>query len=74
MPESRQLPPNLLSIKNHIDSHGLGCVIMDDHVAVGVCEQCGEDGRIKEGIRRVRTFDEARLIIGCRCGLSEDGA
>lgn len=71
MSKDRQLPPHLLDIKSHLDSHGLGCVIVDDHVAVGVCEKCGEDGRVIEGIKRVKSFDESRRIIGCRCGLGE---
>ena len=68
MPESRQLPPHLLDIKSHIDSHGFGCAIVDDHVAIGVCEKCGEDGRIIEGIKRVKSFDESCEVLRCACG------
>ncbi len=67
MPKDHQLPPNLLNIKTHIDSHGFGCVVMKDHVAVGVCAKCGEDGRVMEGVKRVRSYDESRQVFGCRC-------
>jgi hypothetical protein len=68
MPASRQLPPHLLDIKSHIDSHGFGCAIVDDHVAIGVCENCGEDGRVKEAIKRVKSFGESCEALGCACG------
>ncbi len=71
MPEDRQLPPNLLSIKSHFDSHGYGSAIVEDHVAIGVCEKCGADGGERQAIRRVKSFDESRQIIGCQCDCSE---
>lgn len=71
MPDDPQLPAHLLSIKSHIDSHGFGCAVMSDHVAIGICAKCGEDGRVIEGIKRIRSFDESRQMFGCKCGLSE---
>lgn len=71
MPEDRQLPAHLLDIKSHIDSHGFGCAIMTDHVAINICKICGENGQVIEGIKRIRSLDESRQMFGCRCGASD---
>lgn len=60
----------LSRIKSHVDSHGVGCAIVGDHVAIGVIWTSktieGEE-RILETIERVRSFDEACCVIGCDC-------
>lgn len=57
----------LIRIKKHVGSHGFGCAIVGDHVAVGVLEAVASPGRFCETPKRVRTLDEARRLIGCHC-------
>ncbi|MEE2690949.1 MAG: hypothetical protein VX640_05330 [Pseudomonadota bacterium] len=60
----------LLRIKSHVDAHGVGCVIVNDHVAIGVLwksRTIGGEERLLERIERVRSLDEACCVIGCDC-------
>lgn len=61
---------DLQDIKRHVDGHGFGSVVVDDHVAIGVVwttrTLAGEE-RKREIIERVHSFEEARGVIGCRC-------
>ncbi len=60
----------LEAIKHHVDGHGLGCAIVEDHVAIGVVwttRTIGGEERRRELIERARSFEEAVSIIGCCC-------
>lgn len=61
----------LLQIKAHVDAHGVGCAIVDDHVVIDVLWVSrtirGEERR-REMTERVRTFEEACGVLGCKCG------
>ena len=62
---------DLTDIKRHVDGHGLGSVIVDDHVAIGVVwttKTLSGEERKREIIERAHSLDEACRIIGCRCG------
>lgn len=63
--------PDLQDIKRHVDGHGLGSVVVGDHVAIGVVwttkTLAGEE-RKREIIERAHSLDEACRIIGCACG------
>ena len=51
---------SLVEIKKCMDSHGIGCVIMRDHVAVSLPSGVGgESGEI----RRVRSCAEAHRLL-----------
>lgn len=65
--EDRNDLSRLVKIKNHLGSHGFGCAIVGDHVAVGMLEAVVSPGCFCETTKRVKTLDEARLLIGCRC-------
>ena len=54
---------DLTAIKNHLDTHGMGSVIFEDHVAFGVGM-----GKGLQKIVRVRSLEEACGAIGCSCG------
>ena len=55
----------LAAIKDHIDAHGYGSAIIDDHVAIGLSGKGNGTG--VEKIVRVKSLDEARCAIGCCC-------
>ena len=60
----------LFQIKSHVDAHGVGCVIVNDHVAIGVLwktQTLGGEVRFLETTERVRSLDEACGVIGCDC-------
>lgn len=62
---------DLETIKTHLDAHGCGSAIVDDHVAIGVLWTTRTlDGRVRkrEIIERAHSLDEACAIIGCECG------
>ncbi len=62
---------DLEAIKRHVDAHGFGSAIIDDHVAIGVVWTTRRlDGgeRKREIIERAHSLDEACCIIGCGCG------
>ncbi|MCB2098560.1 MAG: hypothetical protein AB7F91_14860 [Parvularculaceae bacterium] len=64
---------SLLEIKRHVDGHGFGSAIVDDHVAIGVVwttNTLGGEVRKREIIERVHSFEEACTVMGCRCGAS----
>ena len=66
--EDNQDPLRLLKIKSHIGFHGFGCAIVDDHVAIELGEKTESGDCACGGVRRVKSFDEACAVIGCRCG------
>lgn len=66
--EARRVAP-LEAIKHHLDSHGVGSAIMNDHVAIGLGGG-GSPGAF-EKIVRVRSLDEARCLVGCCCMKAE---
>lgn len=58
-------------IKEHVDAHGFGSVIVDDCVAIGVvwtARTIGGPERKREIIERVHSMEEACCVIGCGCG------
>ncbi|MBB5518107.1 hypothetical protein [Amphiplicatus metriothermophilus] len=61
---------DLLSIKRHVDSHGFGCAIVNDHVAISLVWRThtldGKERRL-ETTERARTLEEACRVIGCDC-------
>lgn len=61
---------NLSLIKSHVDQHGIGCVVVNDHVAISVMWKSftlsGEE-RFRETTERARSFEESCSVIGCRC-------
>lgn len=60
----------LQSVKDHLDSHGVGCAVVGDHVAIGVIwtmkTVAGEERRM-ERTERVSTLLDACRVIGCGC-------
>ncbi len=61
---------DLQMIKRHIDEHGFGSAIVNDHVAIGVVwTMRAMDGRERkrEIIERVQSLEEACSAIGCGC-------
>lgn len=67
----------LAEIKRHVDSHGVGCVIVNDHVAISVLwrsKNFGGEERIRETTERVRSFEESCGVLGCACRLCGGGA
>lgn len=64
----------LYRIKQHIDAHGIGCAIRDDHVAVSMhwtSHAIGGETRHLETTARVRSLEEACQTLGCGCRLRE---
>ncbi len=62
---------DLETIKNHVDAHGFGSVIVGDHVAIGVVWTTRTlDGRERrrEIIERATSLEEACGVMGCGCG------
>lgn len=60
----------LAEIKTHVDSHGFGSAIIDDHVAIGLSNKAfgpGSPGAPKQKIARVKSLGEACCAIGCSC-------
>lgn len=57
----------LAAIKTHVDAHGFGSAIISDHVAIGLSGKGCSPGWTAEKIVRVRSLEEARCAIGCRC-------
>ena len=62
----------LAEIKHHVDFHGFGSVIIDDHVAIGLSNHAsGSDATsarpLRQTIVRVKSLEEARCAIGCCC-------
>ncbi len=63
-------------IKRHVDDHGVGCVVMSDHVAittVWVSRAVDGEERHKEIIRRVTSLHEACGVLGCHCDEANSG-
>jgi hypothetical protein len=61
---------NLSLIKSHVDRHGIGCVIVDDHVAISIMwksQTLSGEERFLETTERARSFEEACGVIGCGC-------
>lgn len=61
---------DLKKIKQHMDSHGVGCVVVKDHVAISITWRSeGVDGKVRrmETTRRASSFSEACSIVGCHC-------
>lgn len=57
-------------IKQHVDGHGVGCVMMRDHVAISLAwTRATFDGKERrmETIYRARSFEEACAALGCDC-------
>lgn len=65
MPIDRDDSWRLQFIKSHVDFHGIGCAIVDDHVVIGLEGANADEPR--GCIRRVRSYEEACQAIGCRC-------
>ncbi|GJL92970.1 MAG: hypothetical protein DHS20C04_26290 [Hyphococcus sp.] len=57
----------LLKIKSHLDSHGVGCAIIGDHIAIGLWQAKPSPGCPREKITRVRSLVDACDAIGCDC-------
>ena len=60
-------------IKRHVDGHGVGCVIVKDHVVISIAwASMALDGheRRMETTKRATTLLEACEILGCRCDLN----
>ena len=61
---------NLERIKQHVDAHGVGCVVVKDHVAISIAwrsESVNGEERRMETTRRASSLKEACSIVGCRC-------
>lgn len=61
---------DLKKIKQHMDSHGVGCVVVKDHVAISITWRTnGVDGeeRRMETTCRASSLSEACSIVGCHC-------
>ncbi|MEM8771853.1 MAG: hypothetical protein AAGD92_09425 [Pseudomonadota bacterium] len=57
-------------IKQHVDRHGVGCVVVKDHVAISIAWTSETiDGRKRrmETTCRAASFSEACSILGCQC-------
>ncbi|WP_428410258.1 hypothetical protein [Hyphococcus sp.] len=67
MPDESRGLSNLLMIKSHLDSHGIGCAVMKDHIAIGAMRDDHSPGCPCEKITRVTSFREACGAIGCGC-------
>lgn len=62
-------------IKSHIDAHGVGCVVVKDHVAISIVWMSKMiDGRERrmETTHRAASLDEACAILGCPCPTASD--
>ncbi|MCB2112748.1 MAG: hypothetical protein KDD85_04280 [Parvularculaceae bacterium] len=62
---------SLEEIKRHIDGHGFGSAIVDDHVVIDVVwtrKTLNDGERKRETAERVYSIEEACAVIGCRCG------
>lgn len=60
----------LEEIKRHVDGHGVGCVVVKDHVAISIAwASKALDGRERrmETTRRAASLSEACQIVGCHC-------
>ena len=61
----------LAEIKHHVDLHGFGSVIIDDHVAIGLSAVAPSPDAPyrfhRQKIVRVKSLSEARSAIGCDC-------
>jgi hypothetical protein len=60
----------LAKIKNHVDAHGVGCAIVDDHVVIDVVwtsRTISGAERRREMTERVTSLEEAARVLGCRC-------
>ncbi|PQA87027.1 hypothetical protein [Hyphococcus luteus] len=60
----------LAEIKDHLDAHGFGSAIIEDHVAIGLSNSALSPGGRTENIVRVKSLDEARCAVGC-CGVKD---
>lgn len=57
-------------IKNHVDSHGVGCVVVKDHVVIAIewtSRTLDGTERRMETAQRAATLHEACDILGCHC-------
>jgi len=61
----------LTMIKSHLDSHGVACAIIKDHIAIGLATDGDGLGAASERVLRVRSFGEACEAIGCDCRCHE---
>ncbi|HNR75940.1 MAG TPA: hypothetical protein PKM48_02345 [Parvularculaceae bacterium] len=62
---------SLKEIKRHVDGHGFGSVIVEDHVVIDVVwtrKTLNDGERKREMTERVYSLEEACAVIGCRCG------
>ena len=59
----------LSAIKEHLDTHGFGSVVMNDHVVIGLANL--EEGEAFDRLVRVRSLDEALSAVGCQCGQAQ---
>ncbi len=57
----------LAEIKDHLDAHGVGSAIIEDHVAIGLSNTALSPGGRSGKIVRVKSLDEARCAVGCCC-------
>ena len=68
---------DLERIKQHMDAHGVGCVVVKDHVAISIAWRSntvdGEERRM-ETTRRASSMREACSIVGCHCPDAECGS
>lgn len=67
MSDDRDDSWRLQFIKSHVDYHGIGCAIIKDHVVIALADNVAEGDRDCAKIKRVKSFDEACQVIGCRC-------
>ena len=61
---------DLERIKQHMDAHGVGCVVVEDHVAISIAwASKGVDGKERrmETTCRASSLSEACSIVGCHC-------
>lgn len=65
--EERESSQKLYLIKNHLDAHGIGCAVLGDHVAVNIGADRISGAGLASEVRRLKSFDEARQVIGCTC-------
>ncbi len=60
---------DLEKIKRYMDAHGVGCVVVKDHVAISIAWRSqginGEERRM-ETTSRASSMSEACSIVGCR--------
>lgn len=61
---------HLTKIKDYVDAHGVGCAIVDNHVAIDIVwttRTIGGAERRREMTERVTSFEEAARVLGCQC-------